>query len=113
MISRGKPMRNTEPTSSGGGGPASAKTNGNDGREPPSPGPRSSSLARGAASFQQVVLGGKHGPPVCPPASLAETTAADRSSDLSFGLEDLAALVHTGLEIDVVRTAQLAGILVL
>src|ERR1035438_2647856 len=34
-------------------------------------------------------------------------------SGLGLGLEHLAALVHAGLQVDVVRTAQFAGILVL
>src|SRR5262249_57750001 len=34
-------------------------------------------------------------------------------SDFLLGLEDLAAAIHAGLEIDVVRAAQFAGILVL
>src|SRR6185437_9301843 len=42
-----------------------------------------------------------------------QAAVAAGTSGVLLGLEDLAALVHAGLEIEVVRTAQFAGILVL
>src|SRR5690606_13343323 len=42
-----------------------------------------------------------------------EPACAKQASGFGLDLEDRAALVHAGLEIDVVRTPQFAGILVL
>ena len=46
-------------------------------------------------------------------ATRYDAESTPRSLCLGPGLEHLAALVHAGLEVDVVRAAQFAGILVL